>query len=52
VQIDTFVKWRIADPRRFYVSVGGSELIASDRLQRSLRDSLNNEVGPQDRSPT
>ena len=44
VQIDTFVKWRIADPRQFYVSVGGSDLIASDRLQRSLRDSLNNEV--------
>lgn len=44
VQIDTFVKWRIADPRRFYTSVGGSELVASDRLQRSLRDSLNNEV--------
>jgi membrane protease subunit HflC len=44
VQIDTFVKWRIADPRRFFTSVGGSELIASDRLQRSLRDSLNNEV--------
>jgi membrane protease subunit HflC len=38
------VKWRIADPRRFFTSVGGSELIASDRLQRSLRDSLNNEV--------
>ena len=44
VQIDTFVKWRIADPRRFFTSVGGSELVASDRLQRSLRDSLNNEV--------
>lgn len=44
VQIDTFVKWRIVDPRRFFVSVGGSEVIASDRLQRSLRDSLNNEV--------
>jgi membrane protease subunit HflC len=44
VQIDTFVKWRIADPRRFFTSVGGSELIASDRLQRSLRDTLNNEI--------
>jgi membrane protease subunit HflC len=44
VQIDTFVKWRIADPRRFFVSVGGSEVVASDRLQRSLRDSLNNEI--------
>ena len=47
VQIDTFVKWRIADPRRFFTSVGGSELIASDRLQHSLRDSLNNEVAKQ-----
>lgn len=44
VQIDTFVKWRIAEPRRYFTSVGGSELIASDRLQRSLRDSLNNEI--------
>jgi len=44
VQIDTFVKWRIAEPRKFFTSVGGSELIASDRLQRSLRDSLNNEI--------
>jgi membrane protease subunit HflC len=44
VQIDTFVKWRIAEPRRFFTSVGGSELVASDRLQRSLRDSLNNEI--------
>ena len=44
VQIDTFVKWRIAEPRKLFTSVGGSELIASDRLQRSLRDSLNNEI--------
>ena len=44
VQIDTFVKWRIVDPRRFFTSVGGSEITASDRLQRSLRDSLNNEI--------
>lgn len=44
VQIDTFVKWRIADPKKFFTSVGGSEMIASDRLQRSLRDSLNNEI--------
>jgi membrane protease subunit HflC len=47
VQIDTFVKWRIADPKKFFTSVGGSEMIASDRLQRSLRDSLNNEIAKQ-----
>jgi membrane protease subunit HflC len=47
VQIDTFVKWRISDPKKFFTSVGGSEMIASDRLQRSLRDSLNNEIAKQ-----
>ncbi len=44
VQIDTFVKWRITDPRAFIRSVSGSEVIASDRISRSLRDSLNNEI--------
>jgi modulator of FtsH protease HflC len=47
IQIDTFVKWRIIDPRQYFVSVGGSELIAQDRIQRSLRDALNNEVARQ-----
>ncbi|MGA0796070.1 MAG: protease modulator HflC, partial [Quisquiliibacterium sp.] len=44
IQIDTFVKWRIADPRQFVRSVQGSELVASDRISRSLRDALNNEI--------
>lgn len=44
VQVDTFVKWRIVDPRQFYVSVSGSELIAGDRISRSVRDALNNEI--------
>jgi len=44
IQIDTFVKWRIVDPRQFVRSVQGSELIASDRITRSLRDALNNEI--------
>ncbi len=44
VQIDTFVKWRIVDPRAFIRSVSGSEVIAADRISRSLRDSLNNEI--------
>lgn len=44
IQIDTFVKWRIVDPRTFVRSVQGSELIASDRISRSLRDALNNEI--------
>jgi membrane protease subunit HflC len=44
VQVDSFVKWRIADPKAFVRSVSGSETIAADRLQRSLRDALNNEI--------
>ncbi len=32
IQIDSFVKWRIVDPRLFFVSVGGSELLAVDRI--------------------
>lgn len=44
IQIDTFVKWRISDPRMFVRSVQGSELIAADRISRSLRDALNNEI--------
>jgi len=44
VMIDTFVKWRIVDPREFIRSVSGSEQIAADRISRSLRDALNNEV--------
>ncbi len=44
VMIDTFVKWRIVDPPAFIRSVSGSEQIAVDRINRSLRDALNNEV--------
>ena len=44
IQIDTYVKWRIIDPRTFVRSVTGSEIIAADRLSRSLRDALNNEI--------
>ncbi len=44
VQIDTFVKWRIADPTTFVRSVNSSFTTASDRIQRSLRDALNNEI--------
>ncbi len=44
IQIDTFVKWRIADPRNYVRSVNGSEVMAADRISRSLRDALNNEI--------
>ena len=44
VQVDTFVKWRITEPKAFIRSVSGSEVIAADRISRSLRDALNNEI--------
>lgn len=45
IQIDTFVKWRIKDPKAYYTSVRGNETTAADRIQRSLRSELNNEIG-------
>lgn len=44
IQVDSYVKWRINDPRLFFVSVGGNELLAQDRISRQLRSALNNEI--------
>lgn len=41
LMIDTFVKWRIGNPRLYWVSFQGSERAASDRLAALLRDVLN-----------
>ncbi len=42
--IDSFVKWRVVDPRLFYVTFGGNERAARDRLQALIRDALNASV--------
>jgi len=39
--IDSYVKWRISDPRLFYVTFGGNERAADERLQAQIRDALN-----------
>ena len=39
--IDTFVKWRIEDPRLYWVSFQGSEPAAMNRVSALLRDVLN-----------
>jgi membrane protease subunit HflC len=44
LQIDTFIKWQIVEPKRFIRSVQGSQGVAADRISRSLRDALNNEI--------
>ncbi len=42
--LDYYVKWRIADPRQYIRSALGNERVATDRILRSLRDALQNEV--------
>ncbi len=42
--IDSFVKWRIADPRLFYVTFGANDRAAVERLQAQIRDALNASV--------
>lgn len=44
VNIDFFVKWRISDPARYYVSVGGDETIAQSRVAPRIRDGLRTAV--------
>ena len=39
--IDAFVKWRISNPRRYYVTFGGNERAAQERLLALIRDALN-----------
>lgn len=45
VMVDTFIKWRIANPEKFYESVGGDEKLAANRLQQTINDSLRAEFG-------
>lgn len=42
--IDSFVKWRIEDPRLYYVTFAGNEKAAMARLQAQIRDALNASV--------
>ncbi len=39
--IDYFVKWRIDDPRLYYVTFGANSSAAIERLQAQIRDALN-----------
>ena len=41
--VDSFVKWRIVDPRKFFVSFKGDERLAQDRLTQLVRSALNDE---------
>lgn len=45
VLVDSFVKWRIVDVLKFYVSVGGSEQNARTRLAQLVNSGLRDEFG-------
>ena len=45
VLVDSFVKWRIIDPAKYYVSVKGDELQAERRLSQTVNDGLRAEFG-------
>lgn len=42
--VDSFVKWRIADPRLYYVSFQGSEASAQQRMNPVIRDAISNAI--------
>ncbi|HLD09489.1 MAG TPA: SPFH domain-containing protein, partial [Methylophilaceae bacterium] len=45
VLVDSFVKWRIVDPKAYYVSVTGDEAKAELRLSQTVNDGLRAEFG-------
>jgi membrane protease subunit HflC len=44
ILVDTFVKWRIADPRLYFISLGGDEQRAQDRMSQIVKAALNEEI--------
>jgi membrane protease subunit HflC len=48
VVVDSFVKWRIADPLKYYLTVGGVEGAARQRLEPIINSGLRDEFGKRD----
>jgi membrane protease subunit HflC len=44
ILVDAFMKWRIEDPRLYYVSFGGDESRARDRMSQIIKAALNDEI--------
>jgi len=45
VLVDSFVKWRIDDVKRYYISVNGDETVAKTRLSQTVNAGLREEFG-------
>ena len=44
VLVDTYVKWRIVDPKQYYISIGASTDRAVIRLGQIIKSALNEEI--------
>ncbi|AMO95054.1 hflC protein [Collimonas fungivorans] len=44
ILIDAFTKWRITDPKLYFVSFGGDEKRAQDRMSQIVKAALNDEI--------
>ena len=44
ILVDSFVKWRITDPRLYFVSFGGDEGRARDRMSQIVKAALNDAI--------
>lgn len=42
--VDSFVKWRIADPRQYHISVQGNMAVANSRISQIVKAALNEEI--------
>ncbi len=45
LEVDFFVKYRIVDPKQYYISTGGLQLIAEDRLSEIIKNAVVTEFG-------
>ena len=45
VLVDSYIKWRIIDPKLYYISVGGDEARARTRLSQTVNAGLREEFG-------
>ncbi|NDH58377.1 MAG: protease modulator HflC, partial [Betaproteobacteria bacterium] len=45
VLVDSFIKWKIVDPAKYYVSVKGDEVQAERRISQAVNDGLRAEFG-------
>ena len=41
--VDFFIKWKINDVQQYYISTGGDELVASQRLLETVKDGIRSE---------